>query len=192
MRKLVYLLSVSLDGFLSDEQGSTAWMVGAPNVDYGFAEFYAKVGTIIAGRKTYDELASKTAYGYFPYSDKEFYCVSSSDDLEALSEDMHFIKPDELISQVAKLKISPDDESLIWLAGGAQTASTLLDAGLVDELRIATLPILLGRGISFANNIRNIRPLRLFESTKHDGGVVMSSYLIVKSQRSESELNMAQ
>lgn len=192
MRKVVYLVTTSLDGFIADAKGGTSWMVGAPGSDYGFAQFYAEVGTILAGRKTYEVLAEKTAYGFFPYPDKEFMCITDQDDLEQLSDNVSFIKPAALFKTVARLKIEDESKGLIWLAGGAQLASTLIDEGLVDELRVATVPILVGSGISLAANITKIRPLTLIDSESRSGGVLVSRYRIRKQHREESELNMAQ
>lgn len=177
---------------MADEEGGTAWMSGAPNSDYGFADFYQGVGSIIAGRKTYEVLASKTAYGFFPYEDKEFICVSSKTDLTPLSQQMSFILPKDLKEQVARLKIESDDKGIIWLAGGAKLASSLIDEGLVDEIQLATLPLLLGQGLSFATGLAKVRPLRLIESEVRSAGVIVSRYQILKAWRSDTHTNMAQ
>ena len=60
----------------------------------------------------------------------------------------------------------------IYLVGGARTTSTLIDAGLVDELRLIVYPLVAGRGTSlFAANERRRRlDLRKVEPC-HDGRV---------------------
>ena len=60
----------------------------------------------------------------------------------------------------------------IYLVGGARTTSTLIDAGLVDELRLIVYPLVAGRGTSlFAANERRRRlDLRKVEPF-HDGRV---------------------
>ncbi|WP_295819053.1 dihydrofolate reductase family protein [uncultured Microbacterium sp.] len=44
----------------------------------------------------------------------------------------------------------------IRIGGGARTARSFLDAGLVDELHVAVVPIILGRGIRLWDDLRGL------------------------------------
>ena len=65
------------------------------------------------------------------------------------------------VEEVADLKKQPGKD--IYLMGGAQTAASLMDAGLVDELRLIVYPLIAGEG----------KPL--FATTEQRRGLVLRS-----------------
>jgi len=54
-RKIIVYIATSADGYLARPDGDVDWLNRRPRtVDYGMAEFYAKIDTVLCGRKTYD------------------------------------------------------------------------------------------------------------------------------------------
>ncbi|WP_235283716.1 MULTISPECIES: dihydrofolate reductase family protein [unclassified Methanosarcina] len=50
-------IACSLDGFIALQDGSIDWLTEYGNsskTDYGYSEFYASIGTVLMGRKTYE------------------------------------------------------------------------------------------------------------------------------------------
>ncbi|MCL2881431.1 MAG: dihydrofolate reductase family protein [Coriobacteriia bacterium] len=184
MREVIYYATMSLDGYLADAQGSTAWMHGAANEDYGFAEFYRGVSGLLLGRKTYEQMLDTG--DFFPYADKSVSVFSSNTNLKRAAENVEIISDTAPEVFVARLKLQDADAGPLWLGGGAQLASTLLAAGLVDELQLFVQPILLGAGLPLARGpeLRK-QGLELQECMKKPGGFVKLRYRTVKSWRSD-------
>lgn len=66
-------IATSLDGFIAREDGSIDWLTeyeNSPATDYGYSEFYASIGTVLMGRKTYEQVLG---FGDWPYGEKNVY-----------------------------------------------------------------------------------------------------------------------
>jgi dihydrofolate reductase len=70
------------------------------------------------------------------------------------------------IEDIAALKTQPGKD--IYLMGGARIAASLLDAGLLDEIRLIVYPMIVGKGKAlFSTDIRHGLELRRFEQLKN-------------------------
>jgi dihydrofolate reductase len=78
------------------------------------------------------------------------------------------------VDEVAALKQQPGKD--IYLMGGARTTASLMDAGLVDELRLITYPLVAGEGAALFGTTTRRLSLELREVKQHDGGLVSSTY----------------
>jgi len=179
MREVIYYLTQSVDGFIADVDGGVGWMSGAPNEDYGYEEFYHSIDTILFGSKTYEHVLG--IGGGFPYVDKEV-IVFSNRDLEPIEENVT-IEQGDATTVVARLKLT--EGGPIWLGGGAELATTLLNAGLVDRLRIFIQPILLGNGIGLTDVLERYKTLELLRSKQWEGGIIELEYTVLKPWRSD-------
>ena len=73
-------------------------------------------------------------------------------------------------------KITDWKDRRVWLMGGGALASSFLEAGCLDEVRIAVVPYVLGRGLSlFARPVEDGR-LELVESRPYPTGFVELAY----------------
>jgi dihydrofolate reductase len=68
----------------------------------------------------------------------------------------------------------------IWLLGGGEIASVLLNAGLVDEIILSIHPIILGRGIPLLRNIQKEVNLKLENSLSFESGLTQLCYKVLK------------
>lgn len=67
----------------------------------------------------------------------------------------------------------------IYLVGGATTASSLIDAGLVDELRLLVYPLIAGEGKPlFGPTTKNRRKLELLKIEQRPDGLLSEIYAI--------------
>lgn len=151
-RKVILYLAQSLDGFIAEPDGSTAWLgaLGSSAADDAYQRFYAGIDCVLMGRKTYQR-ALRLA-GSYPYSDKESYVFSTN--LHD-TDDPTTVVAGNVPAFVRKLKAQKGKD--IWLVGGADIFTELLEANLVDELIITVAPVLLGNGISLvASGIQNV------------------------------------
>ena len=138
-KRLRYQVAASLDGFIADPHGGYDWIVADPTIDFGalFKEF----DTAIMGRKTYDLVKTQGGNGAMPGLDVVVFSrtlpSSRSPGVRVTSDD-----PREVVTD---LKAAAGRD--IWLFGGGELFRYLLDAGLVDTVEVAVMPVLLGSGI---------------------------------------------
>ena len=138
-RLLRYQVAVSLDGFIAGPEGEYDWIVMDPAIDFGalFKEF----DTAVMGRKTYEMMTAQGGHGAMPGLD----VVVFSRILPAAARKGVRILNDNPADIVPALKAKPGRD--IWLFGGGGLFRSLLDAGLVDTVELAVMPVLLGSGI---------------------------------------------
>ena len=138
-RRLRYQVAVSLDGFIAGPNGEYDWIVMDPAID--FAALYKEFDTAVMGRKTYQMMTAQGGNGAMPGLE----VVVFSRTLPAATHRGVRIYNDDPRDVVAALKAKPGRD--IWLFGGGSLFRSLLDAGLVDTVEVAVMPVLLGAGI---------------------------------------------
>jgi dihydrofolate reductase len=138
-RRLRYQVAASLDGFIAGPHGEYDWIVMDSAID--FAALYREFDTAVMGRKTYEMMTRQGGHGAMPGLDV---IVFSTTLPPAGFPGVRIVNHDPA-RDIAALKQKPGGD--IWLFGGGQLFRSLLDAGLVDTVEIAVMPVLLGTGI---------------------------------------------
>lgn len=177
MRRVIVSNLMSLDGFFERPNKEFDWFV--PDED--FLEYARKllrsVDTILFGRITYLHMAA-----YWPHARPDEIAdkmnglskVIFSKTLEkALWSNSRLVHTDAA-EEVAKLKKAQGEDIVIF--GSAKLASSLLQAGQIDEYRVIIDPILLGSGNSLFPNIKEKLKLKLLGAQTLPSGVVILSY----------------
>ncbi len=175
MRRIVYYVASSLDGFISGLQNDISGFVAAGNGVEKYLADLADFDTVIMGRRTYE---FGYQYGLQPgmpaYPHMNHYIFSDS---------LKFEQPDPKV-QVRKMNLAEIEEiqklpgTDIYLCGGGQFAGWLLDNRKIDLLKIKLNPLILGDGIRlFANSPGNLR-LRLLDTTPYEHGLQIMTYRI--------------
>ena len=183
MRKSIYYFTMSLDGYIADKNNSVDWMTGAPNIDYGFKEFYDGAGTILLGRSTYEHMLKMG--DFFPYPDREVIVFSKNDKLKLAAESVQLTQDDPK-KVLARLQLGSENEGTIWIGGGGTLAGSLFDAGLIDELRIFIQPIILGAGTkALIADSDAPRALEFQSSKEWEAGIMELRYTIPKRWRND-------
>ena len=140
MRELQLYIAVSLDGYIAGPNGEIDWLEAGGDLDYGYGEFYDSIDTTLMGRATYEITQTVDE---FPYSSKVNYVFTRNRELQD-TDHVRFIS-DDVSAFVRTLKEQEGDN--IWLVGGGQVNTIMLNAGLIDDIILTTFPILLGEGI---------------------------------------------
>jgi dihydrofolate reductase len=170
MRKLILGLAVSLDGFIEGPNGEYDWCF--TDQDYGMTEFLAGIDSVFYGRKSWEMMiAAGQSVDDSLWREKKHYVFSNT---LAQSGPGYQLVSGDVISAVKQIKQSPGKD--VWLFGGASLTSTLLKAGLVDEIGIAVHPILLGKGKPLFSNLEGRIKLRLTDSKTYSTGLVYLTY----------------
>ena len=171
MRKVVLSLAMSLDGYIAKPDGDVEWLKSVPNpkkIDHGFVNFYKTIDTTIMGNNTYKEILG---FGIpFPFPDKKNYVLTKSP-----QHNTEFVN---FISDVAPIirELKKDSGKNIWLIGGGQINTLLLNQDLIDELLIRIVPIVIGEGLPlFGNNVKETI-FELYKTETFSTGVVQITY----------------
>lgn len=173
MRKLIYQVAMSLDGYIAGPHGEFDWIVPDPNID--FAALFGRFDTLLMGRKTYDLMRSG-GQTLGSMGMKAGFVVSTTLDPKE-HPDVRIVR-DQIPETVAHLKAQSGKN--IWLFGGGVLFRTMMDARLVDSVELAVLPILLGAGVPVIPDGRRW-PLRLEQSESLPSGTLMLKYSVPDS-----------
>jgi dihydrofolate reductase len=138
-RRLRYQVAPSLDGFIADSNGGYDWIVHDPAID--FKALYAQFDTVVMGRKTFDLMTAQGESGSMP----GMQVIVFSRTLPASKRKGVTITSADPAQTIRELKVQPGRD--IWLFGGGALFRSLLDAGVVDTVEVAVMPVLLGSGV---------------------------------------------
>lgn len=182
MRKIICSIAVSADGFIARKDGAVDWLDRPrPKGNYGMAEFWASIDTIVMGRKTYDMAMKfvkegKASPGMFR-GIKHY--VFSRKPRKSAFEGFEFVKgPIKKFSQQLRKQKGKN----IFMLGGAGIIGSFLDEGEMDEFIIAVIPVFIGEGIPLIAPRHRTVPLKLVSTKKFSDGVVKLHYEVVKTQ----------
>lgn len=170
MRKIKLFIASSLDGYIARKDGSIDWLY--TDGDYGFAQFYDSVDTIVMGRKTYEKALELVAE--YPHRDKKNYVFTqtASEERRGKDDNVQFIS--DIIGFVKEIIQSPGKD--IWLVGGADIISIFLKAEMLNEIIISIHPLLLGEGIPLFKNLQRQLNLNLVQSIPYENGLMQLHY----------------
>lgn len=134
--KITYSVAASSDGFIAGTNGDVSWLddVEIDASETGLKAFFASVGGLVMGRNTYDFVSG---YGSWPYENKPTW-VCTGRDLEPL-EGANLIAVADIEDVISGAAARGIDH--LWLLGGGQLASSLLDKGLITRISVSEMPI---------------------------------------------------
>lgn len=164
MGDLIVQMSMSLDGYVAgpgdDVQCLHQWMFAGGGPGTGltgadqeiFDELRGETGAMISGRRVYDITHGWNGSHPFP-GIPVFVVTHAAPGVVPPGETPFTFVTDGIASAVARAKQAAGGKS-VYVIGGASIDQQLLNAGLVDELRIDVIPILLGDGIRLFGKLR--------------------------------------
>jgi len=161
---------VSLDGFIAGPNGDYDWIVMDPAID--FAALFKEFDTAVMGRKTYEVMTAPGGHGAMSGLD----VVVFSRTLPAAVHKGVRIYNDDPAEIVPAMKAKPGRD--MWLYGGGVLFRSLLDAGLVDTVELAVIPVLLGAGVPLLPPGAATKLTLAHQKTLPASGIVMLSYSV--------------
>ncbi len=171
MSKTILYIATSVDGFVAGKHDDISWLFRYNDVDYGYNEFFSRIGAIIQGRRTYDIEIQHGWENAYPVP--TFVLSHHLPQRKPQREDVVFT--DEDIADVlkgAKQLTSKD----VWIEGGANVAQQFLNRGLIDEIVLSIVPVILGDGIRLFGKTHKPIELSLREVRQFDRGLVQLVY----------------
>lgn len=140
MRRIRYHVAASLDGYIAGPSGEYDWIVTDPDID--FQAIFAEYDTLLMGRGTYRLLVDQGETGMTAGME----VVVFSDTLRPADHpQVRIVRRRGWKRKVEALRAKPGKD--LWLFGGGVLFRSFLDAGLVDTVEIAVIPVLVGGGI---------------------------------------------
>lgn len=138
MRRVRYQVAASLDGYIAGPKGEADWIIMDPEID--FAGLFEQFDTFLLGRRTFEAMGRAGQRGSKGMKTFVFSRTLRQKDYPRVT-----IVADGAEETVAALRAEPGKD--IWLFGGGSLFRSLNEAGLVDTVEVAIMPVLLGGGI---------------------------------------------
>jgi dihydrofolate reductase len=174
MRTVTYGAACSLDGFITAADGGIDWLHFSADVQKFMAAYWPTIDTIVMGRGTW-EVSARQDPGEAPAMPGiQTYVFSRT--LTDISRPGVRLVREDAGPFVRDLKKRPGKG--ICVMGGGVLGTSLLEAGVVDEVGMNVHPVLLGGGVPLFRPTTRRIPLRLKETRQMDGGCVLCTYRV--------------
>ncbi|MEV0544913.1 dihydrofolate reductase family protein [Nocardia salmonicida] len=174
-RKIVAGLFVSLDGVV---EAPETWHFPYMDEQMGAAvgQMHAEADTLLMGRVTYETFASAWPHRTGPMADaiNGIRKLVASTTLRETAWNNTAVIDGDVLTAVKDLKLQPGKN--VNLSGSISLTRALLQAGLLDELRLLVHPIVLGTGQRLFPEGTVQTPLALVRSSTYASGVMDLTY----------------
>ena len=183
MRKVVYCLNMSLDGFIEDSKGSLDWSHPDEELHRFFNEQEREFDLQLYGRRIYKNMAAYWTTAHTnpsaPAHEIEYARIWQSipklvfsKTLQQVGENARLVS-DNIADEVSALKAQSGKDMVVC---GAGLAASFMRLDLIDEYRPVVHPVVLGGGKPMFPALDKIISLRLIETRRFGSGVVLLRY----------------
>jgi dihydrofolate reductase len=183
MRKIILMMSVSVDGFIEGPNREIDWHMVDEELHRHFNEQASAMGGFLSGRVTHELMA-----GFWPTADQDPASTEPMVEFSRIWRDKPKIVFSKTLEradwnttivrgvvpeEIQKLKAEPGGDLSL---GGADLAAAFMRHGLIDEYRIYVHPVVIGRGKPLFQPSNNRFSLRLAGTRTFGNGVVLLHY----------------
>lgn len=180
MRKVTYSAAASLDGYITGPGESVDWLKWSGDVTEIMKTLWKGVDTVLMGRKTW-EFAARSG-GERKSASMRTYVFSTT--MTEAPEGAELVSGDA-IDFVRALKRGEGGD--IFLMGGGELASALIDGEVVDEIGFNLYPLLLGDGVPLFRPMQRRIDLAPIEARPIANGCVYVRYAVSNASPNETE-----
>jgi dihydrofolate reductase len=193
MRKIIYSLSVSLDGFVETSAKSLDWVTINEEIHTFYNRQSEGLDAFLYGRNMYELMSA-----YWPTADENPSAHAAEVDfsriwkatpkivfsktLDHVDWNSRLVKGD-LAEEVIQLKDQPGKPLGV---GGPTLAASLIRLGLVDEFHLMVNPVILGSGTPLLPDLDHPLKLKLVQTHTYNSGVVYLHYISKPTETSFS------
>lgn len=182
MSKVSFGMSVSLDGYVNDQDGGIDWHRVSDELHRHFNDLDREIGCHVYGRRLYETMLFWETFDENPDADETMleyahiwqgipkYVVSRT--LSSVPDGFQLLDG-SLEDDLEALKRTHDGEISV---GGPTLAGALTKLGLVDEFRRYVVPVVLGGGTPYFTDDVDHLELTLLETRTFDNGVILEHY----------------
>lgn len=173
----------SLDGYIAKKDNSVLWFETSDHYENGVEvteqdaqEFLKTIDCYVMGSRTY-ELAQELSKSYgWAYGDVPT-IVLTHRNLQVDRQNVETYAG--ILDKFVEERLKPNFKN-VWVVGGAELVKDFLSLGLADEIRQSILPVILGDGVPFFDQIGQEQALHLKGVTAYKSGMVELCYEIKK------------
>ncbi|MEU7590546.1 dihydrofolate reductase family protein [Micromonospora sp. NPDC049230] len=183
MRKLIFGMNLSLDGYIAAPGDDLGWSVPSDELFQWWSDRVGATGLALYGRKLWEAMSS-----HWPTADQQPGVTPAEIEFARRWRDMPKVVFSsttrtvdwntrlvigDAVTEITRLKAEDGGPMDIC---GATLAAAAMRAGLIDEYVLVTAPVLLGGGTPFFTALDNWVNLNLVETRTFPGGVVLTRY----------------
>ena len=163
MEKGILYIAQSIDGFIARKNGSVDWLDAyfSKEMAKGHKTFFNKIDSVVVGNTTQKQFPQK-------YEGKPTFVFSKK--RKGQDENITYVK-----GRVSTFIKNYKPKGNVWILGGSDIINQFLKEDLIDEMRIFTIPELLGKGIPLFKESNIQKKLKLI-TTKTYNDVVEIRY----------------
>jgi dihydrofolate reductase len=182
MGKLIYSMTTSLDGFVSDPDGNFGWGGPEEEVHKFINEKFRSIGTNLYGRRMYETMVYWETAHTVP--DQPPFILEYARIWQAADKIVYSTTLDEVTSARTRLERTFDPDAVRKLKAesdlditveGPRLAAHAIRAGLVDEYQLFVGPAIVGGGNPFFPDGVRV-DLELWDERRFSNGVVYLRY----------------
>jgi dihydrofolate reductase len=185
MRKLKLQVQISVDGFIAGPNGEMDWITWEADNDFinYVTELTDSSDSMLLGRKL--------AEGFIPYwtnivsnpEDPQYSFAKKMVDTPKFVFSKTLDKSEwantelakgDLVTEINKIKSQPGKDIIMY--GGANFASSVIKAGLIDEYHLFVNPAAIGKGMAIFNTLESNQKLSFVKATPFSSGIVVLHY----------------
>ncbi len=183
MRKLIYGMNLSLDGYIAGPGDDLGWSGPSDELFRWWLDRELAIDLLLYGRRLWENMSS-----YWPTGDQQPDATPAqiefarnwrdtpkvvfSSTIEDVGWNARLVAGDA-VAEITRLKAENGGPMRV---AGAGLAGAAVRAGLVDEYEIVTHPVLVGGGTPFFPALERRVDLDLTETRMFPGGVVLARY----------------
>lgn len=188
MRRIIWSMSVSLDGYMESADHDLAWSRIDEELHQHFNEWLTPCSAFLEGRTTYELMES-----YWPTAGEDPTASPTVLEFAAIWQRMPKVVYSRTLSDVGPdatlvRDVVPQDVRALqqlpggpMSVGGSRLGAEFLRQGLVDELRVYVHPVVIGRGTPMLQPQDILVPLTLTSTRTFDSGVVLLQYEVERA-----------
>ena len=178
--KITIHMVSSLDGMIAKKDNTISWFDTSDYYEKGIAqenaeEFLKSIDCYVMGSRTYEHALELSASYGWAYGDTPTVVLThrklpvNRNNIEFCSGDLNML--------VNQLKSKYNN---VWVVGGAELAKDFIRSKLADEIRLSFLPIILGDGKLFFDQLQSEQAMHLKDVTAYKSGMVELWYELRK------------
>ncbi|HET9950074.1 MAG TPA: dihydrofolate reductase family protein [Longimicrobiales bacterium] len=177
-------MAASLDGFIARRDGSVDWLETSDEFEDGerldpqeVDAVLSSIDCYVMGSRTYETAVGFEAKGLgWVYGDKPT-IVLTSRPLPRIRDTIELHAGD--LTELVNGRLRRAYRS-IWIVGGGAVSGACMRLGLADEVRYSILPVLIGDGIPFFEQLDQDVALHLLEARAYRSGMIALRYAVRK------------
>lgn len=181
--KITIHMVSSLDGVIAKKDNDISWFETSSDYEKGVSgenpeEFLKTIDCYVMGSRTYEHALELSKSHGWAYGNTPTIVVTRRN-LPVERQNIEFYSGD--LTKLVNDCLKPNYKN-VWVVGGTMLVKDFIRLKLTDEIRVSILPIILGGGTLFFDNIGEEQMLHLKDVTTYKNGMTELWYEVKKTE----------